>query len=259
MQSNKQAEVKEMTSTIIRYSQASLSTARSEVMIRPMHRLHFAFIIALSLLSLLSSISAFTPSSSSTHQLRCNTNINQKKNCMIRRQISSSKLFYQAGGTVDTVLQQRQPPTTTTTSSTISLDTKEAIHINDTNYKSILQSNKVTLIDCYIPNCGPCRLIDKTLSCILPKYHNQLSFYKWNVNERTNSQEFMNVIRQYDMTFSKLPTLLLFVDGRPIAMRSGMASVSQIDMFLEEHLPRDEEEECVNEIDLHGEMTLCNE
>ena len=173
-------------------------------------------------------------------------------------QPSSSKLFYQAGGVVDTVLQQR-PPTTT---NDISLDTKEAIHINDINYKSILQSNKVTLIDCYIPNCGPCRLIDKTLSCILPRYttNNRLTFYKWNVNERTNSQDFMNVIRQYDMTFSKLPTLLLFVDGIPKAMRSGMASVSQIDMFLEEHLPRDgEEEECVNEIDLRGEMTLCNE
>ena len=54
--------------------------------------------------------------------------------------------------------------------------------------------------------------------------------------------------------------LLLFVDGRPMAMRSGMASVSQIDMFLEEHLPRDEEEkeECVNEIDLQGEMILCS-
>jgi len=140
----------------------------------------------------------------------------------------------------------------------ISLDTKEAIHINDTNYKSILQSNKVTLVDCYIPNCGPCRLIDKTLSCILPKFHNRLSFCKWNVNERTNSQEFMNLLRQYDMTFSKLPTLLLFVNGIPTAMRSGMASVSQIDMFLEEHLPRDEEE-CVNEIDLQGEMMFCDE
>jgi len=61
------------------------------------------------------------------------------------------------------------------------------------------------------------------------------------------------------MTFSKLPTLVLFVDGIPMAMRSGMASVSQIDMFLEEHLPRDEEEEeCVNEIDLLGEVMFCN-
>ena len=227
-------------------------------MIPLMHRrLHFADIIALSLLSLLSSISlisAFTPPS--THQLRRCTYINRKKNGSIRRQ--TSRLFYQAG-TVDTVLQRPPPPTTTMND--ISLDTKEAIHINDTNYKSILQSNKVTLIDCYIPNCGPCRLIDKTLSCILPKFtnNNHLQFCKWNVNERTNSQEFMNVIRQYDMTFSKLPTLLLFVDGIPTAMRSGMASVSQIDMFLEEYLPRDyEEEECVNEIDLLGEVMFCN-
>ena len=218
--------------------------------------LHLAAIIALSLLSLslLSSISAFSPSS--YHQRSFITNINQK-NCMIHFQPSSSKLFYQAGGVVDTILQRPPPPTTT---NDISLDTKESIHINDTNYKSILQSNKVTLIDCYIPNCGPCRLIDKTLSCILPKYttNNRLTFCKWNVNERTNSQDFMNVIRQYDMTFSKLPTLLLFVNGRPIAMRSGMASVSQIGMFLEEHLPRDDEE-CVNEIDLQGEVMFCNE
>ena len=128
-------------------------------MIRPMHRLHFAFIIALS----------FTPPSTH-HQLRCNTHITEE-NCSIRhRQITSSQLFYQAGGAVDTVLQRPPPPTTTMND--ISLDTKEAIHINDTNYKSILQSNKVTLTDCYIPNCGPCRLIDKTLSCILPKYDN---------------------------------------------------------------------------------------
>ena len=39
------------------------------------------------------------------------------------------------------------------------------------------------------------------------------------------------------MTFTKLPTLLLFINGKPVASRGGMASATQIDMFLQKHLP----------------------
>ena len=46
----------------------------------------------------------------------------------------------------------------------------------------------------------------------------------------------MSLLREYDMTFRKLPTLLLFVDGIPVAMKSGMMSAAAIERFLEENL-----------------------
>ena len=62
------------------------------------------------------------------------------------------------------------------------------------------------------------------------------------------------------MTFSQLPTLILFVDGMPVAKQSGTASASQIDMFLKRHLPLSENGyECVKEVTLDGEMFGCKE
>ena len=71
----------------------------------------------------------------------------------------------------------------------------------------------------------------------------------------------MNLSRDHEMTFRKLPTLILFVDGVPVALRSGMASAEQVDKFLVDHLPNndDDVEECVDEITLDGDKFLCAE
>ena len=123
-------------------------------------------------------------------------------------------------------------------------------HITDANHESILfnPQNLPVLIDCYTSNCGPCKLIEKSLTKILPKYTTntnpeegyaeRLIFCKWNVESKDTSESFMNIMREYDYTFRKLPTLLLFYEGVPIAMRSGMATDIQIERFLEENLPK---------------------
>ena len=123
------------------------------------------------------------------------------------------------------------------------------LHINDSNYESILlvqqqqeENSLPVLIDCYTNNCGPCKLIERELSIALPKYTTnsnppRLTFCKWDTNTKEQSTQFMNIVRKYNMTFSKLPTLLLFMNGKPVASRGGMASATQIDMFLQKHLP----------------------
>ena len=66
-------------------------------------------------------------------------------------------------------------------------------------------------------------------------YH---SFCKWNVDTKDESEEFMNILREHEMTFNKLPTLLLFVEGVPVAIRSGMATAGQVERFLDENVPK---------------------
>lgn len=160
-------------------------------------------------------------------------------------------------------------------------------HIDDSNFLSILQNsfNHPVLVDCYLANCGPCKLLEKTLQSILPKYtaaadadsatvgeassplpkpnQQQLIACKWDVDTKDNSRQFMQLLRDTKMTFSKLPTLILFVDGMPVAKRSGMATNGQLDQFLEDHLSNhnvndeDEIEDCVTEINLQGEFVGC--
>mmetsp|Transcript_16911 Transcript_16911/g.35501 ORF Transcript_16911/g.35501 Transcript_16911/m.35501 type:complete len:196 (+) Transcript_16911:172-759(+) len=112
--------------------------------------------------------------------------------------------------------------------------------IDDTNYQSILvnESNRPVLVDAYVSNCGPCKLIERSIRPLISKYSNKIDFVKWNAeNIGNNSKEFMDKLRECKMTFRKLPTVILFVDGEPIAMRSGMGTESQLDEFLRDHLP----------------------
>ena len=137
------------------------------------------------------------------------------------------------------------------------------LHINDSNYESILlqqrqqeENSLPVLIDCYTNNCGPCKLIERELSIALPKYTTtnnnsnyppRLTFCKWDTNTKEQSIQFMNIVRKHNMTFTKLPTLLLFINGKPVASRGGMASATQIDMFLQKHIPSLVEEKGVEE------------
>mmetsp|Transcript_21533 Transcript_21533/g.30791 ORF Transcript_21533/g.30791 Transcript_21533/m.30791 type:complete len:216 (-) Transcript_21533:402-1049(-) len=142
-------------------------------------------------------------------------------------------LFYQEGPSTD---QQR-----------VAVDTSKATHINDFNHETILNNtlSLPVLIDCYTDKCGPCKLIERSLQQVLPKFISphedesrpRLQFVKWDVESREHSKRFMSILREHDMTFRKLPTLLLFDDGVPMALKSGMMSAAAIDRWLEEHLP----------------------
>ena len=47
----------------------------------------------------------------------------------------------------------------------------------------------------------------------------------------------MNMLRSRKMTFRKLPTVILFMNGEPVALRSGMGTDSQLEYFLKDNLP----------------------
>ncbi|KAL7541717.1 hypothetical protein ACHAXR_012975 [Thalassiosira sp. AJA248-18] len=160
--------------------------------------------------------------------------------------VSSSRLFYQAG--------------TAEAYATAEQDT--IARINDSNYEAILENShgSPVLVDCFVSKCGPCKLIEQSIQSIQPKYSDEeIIFSKWDVNEKENSMQFMNLLRENEMTFRKLPTVILFIDGVPMAMRSGMATAGQLDQFLEDNLSLGADDECVDEVNLEGEKFRCGE
>ena len=138
---------------------------------------------------------------------------------------------------------QRGPEQESSDNQDISIDFSKALQIDDSNYELILNNphSLPVLIDCYKETCGPCKLIERSLKEALPKYitNNSLSFAKWDTETTDTSQRFMSILREHNMTFRKLPTILLFIDGIPVAMKSGMMSSAAIERFLEEQLPTD--------------------
>lgn len=151
----------------------------------------------------------------------------------------SSSMFYQEGSEQET----NAPATQIPDNRDISINVSKAPHIDDSSYELILNNphSLPVLIDCYKETCGPCKLIERSLKEALPKYmtNNILSFAKWDTETTDTSERFMSILREHNMTFRKLPTILLFMDGIPVAMNSGMMSAAAIERFLEEHLPSD--------------------
>ena len=156
--------------------------------------------------------------------------------------LSDTQLFYLEHEAQITVLRDRKKSKHHTIS-----------QINDSNYHQILSQNKAVLVDAYVSNCGPCKLIERSILNILSKYSGKVKFAKWNADtamNKKNDNQFMNFLREHNMAFRKMPTLILFVNGKPIALRSGMGTSAQLENFMMDHLPWLEmEDEQSNESD----------
>jgi len=113
--------------------------------------------------------------------------------------------------------------------------------ITDENSATLLTNpnspNRPVLVDAFAPWCGPCKLLDKVLRKVQPNYINAIDFCRWNVNDVDGTErlraQFLNA--GYELT--KLPSLIVYRDGVPVAVRPGFANEYQIQDFLESTLP----------------------
>lgn len=119
-------------------------------------------------------------------------------------------------------------------------DKKVAIEtVNDDNMDDLLHpsSNRPVLVDAFAPWCGPCKLLDKVLRKAQPRYEDKVDFVRWNVNDKENTVELKKIFLDSGHTLNKLPSLILFRDGQPTAVRPGFANENQLDFWLENSLP----------------------
>ena len=63
-----------------------------------------------------------------------------------------------------------------------------------------------------------------------------MDFVRWNVDDKSNTR-LKRLFVDSGYTLTKLPSLIVFRDGKPIAVRDGFANEYQIDSFLERSLP----------------------
>ena len=79
------------------------------------------------------------------------------------------------------------------------------IQLTDMNIDEYVKNYNITIIDCWAPWCGPCRMVGPIVEELAREMHGKVAFGKLNVDE--------NQITSMKYQIMSIPTLLVFKNG----------------------------------------------
>ena len=116
------------------------------------------------------------------------------------------------------------------------------MNINSKKLKAMIENGKTFLVDFWAPWCPHCRKINPAYEQIAEQYAGVLEVVKVNMDENDKLWSELQV--------ELIPTLRLYVDGKPIASTVAPESKAAIDEFLSGILPEHEEEDDAHVYDM---------
>ncbi|MCC7175529.1 MAG: thioredoxin [Bryobacterales bacterium] len=100
---------------------------------------------------------------------------------------------------------------------------------NDASFDNdVLKAEIPVLVDFWAEWCGPCRMMEPTISAIADDYAGRVKVGKLNVDENGGSAMRYGV--------RGIPTLLLFKGGQVVEQRVGAIGKSEVQKMLDAHL-----------------------
>ena len=93
---------------------------------------------------------------------------------------------------------------------------------------SVLESQKLVLVDFWAPWCAPCKSVAPKLEAVLKELDGKFDLFKLNIEDDNE------VPKKYDVR--GIPTLVLFKDGKPIDRMVGNHSQEDIKSFVEKYI-----------------------
>jgi thioredoxin len=83
---------------------------------------------------------------------------------------------------------------------------KPLIVTDDTFQREVLNANRIVLLDCWAPWCGPCRMIGPIMEQLAAESNGRYRIAKLNVDENPRTAAQFRI--------QSIPTMLIFKDGK---------------------------------------------
>ena len=93
--------------------------------------------------------------------------------------------------------------------------------------EQVLREIRPVLVDYWASWCGPCRIIAPMVEAFAEQYADRLTVAQLNIEE--------NPLTPTRYAVRGVPTLMIFKNGQPVAMRVGSLSRQELDAFVSAH------------------------
>ena len=101
------------------------------------------------------------------------------------------------------------------------------ININNNFNEEVLNNKDFTIVDFWVPWCGPCKMFEPIFENV-SKIKNNIRFCKLNVDEDNE-----NISKKLGVM--SIPTIILFKDGKEIKRNIGFLDEETLINFLEDN------------------------
>ena len=101
------------------------------------------------------------------------------------------------------------------------------VAVSDADFDAFVQKNRLVVIDCWAPWCGPCKRLEPIVDALATELAGTVTIGKLNTDENPRTGAKYGIM--------SIPTLLIFKDGKRVDQVVGLRSKDELKGIFLKH------------------------